>query len=355
MRRGSGFVIILCMALGSGCIDSIDIALPEAVEGRLVIEGSVDRTVNKYIFSVFVTRTSAIDESLERYREPAKIHLLYQGVTIFELTNGEALTMPIDAFHTTYGGQPQDTRFKIVVEAEGQQFESSEEEILEAPAPGDFSTNVITREELNDREFILERDYIELRISTDLRNTAGDPVSLLWDVQAHYQFQEIVWDEDDFFFFPKICYVFEPNRSNEISFINALRTSRDRISEFKINEKLADYKFHSGHLYQVIQRTLDANAAEYWEQVAQGIQREGTIFDDPPGRAISNITDTTDPDTEVLGYFYAAAVDTLFKLAKPNETGTQRHLCAQILRPSPCCSCLDISGSALDQPKNWVQ
>ncbi|NND08182.1 MAG: DUF4249 family protein [Saprospiraceae bacterium] len=338
-----------------GCVDSIDISLPDNVSGRLVIEGSVDRTETRYVFSVFVTRTSAIDESLERYVEPATINMIYQGAEIFELNNGEARTFSIGDFHDLFGGEPASAQFGIEVEVDGELYSSEPQHILDSPPPGELSTQMITREELNEREFILERSYVELRITSDLRNSTGQLVSLLWDVQSYYQFQEIVWDENDFFFNPKICYVFELDKSNEINFINALGISSDRITSFKINEKFADYKFHSGHLYQVIQRTLDANAAEYWDQVSQAIQREGTIFDDPPGRAISNISSTANLNTEVLGYFYASAVDTIYKLATPGETGNQRHLCAQIIQPSPCCACLDIAGSSLEQPKNWIQ
>ncbi len=346
-------LIILCTFGLFCCIDTIEIDLPQQKAGRLVIEGSVDRTAEDYIFQVFVTRTRSSKEEVVNNLEPANIRLNYLGETVFEIFNGEELRYSIDSFHVQYGGDPASALFKIEVDVAGNLFESDFRGIIDNPEPGELSTHVIAREELNDIENIITREYVELRISSTLRNRNGETVSLLWNVDGYYEFPEIIWDEESFFFDPKTCYVYEGGVINEVNMINGSRVNGDGIQDFKIGEKLADYRFHAGYLYRVTQRTLDPDAAQYWEQLELGIEREGTIFEEPPGRSISNITSITDPDIEVLGYFHGSAIDTIYKLARPSETGYQRHLCSYIVNEEPCCSCLTIRGSSLDPPKHW--
>ena len=118
-------------------------------------------------------------------------------------------------------------------------------------------------------------------------------------------------------------------------------------------ETQADHRFYSGFLFTVVQRALDATASDYWQQIKSAIEREGTIFDVPPGSVNTNIRSLSAGAPEVLGYFYGTSVDTLRKLATRKETGEQSHLCRFQLLESPCCSCLDLLFSSLEKPPYW--
>ncbi len=51
--------------------------------------------------------------------------------------------------------------------------------------------------------------------------------------------------------------------------------------------------------------SLSPGAYEYWSQIKNNIERTGEMFDYPPGTISSNLTNTSNADNIVLGYFYA--------------------------------------------------
>ncbi|MBK8506229.1 MAG: DUF4249 family protein [Saprospiraceae bacterium] len=351
LKKVSRFLLMLLFL--PGCIDTIEIDLPSTSSGRLVIEGFVEQSPDIYRFLVTVSRSNAINSDAADLRENASIGLVYNGQIIRSLINGQEDTISIDLFHQLYGGDPRTAKFNIWVQtSDGGLFEAIEQPVLRTPQGSTVQLKFEVRPELNDIENLVERGYVKVLVNSPLNNDFGDRVSFRWDVSGVYYFPEVAWTDNPFFY-TKNCYVKDFIPFNEVNVLNGSKISGPEVREFEICETPADFRFASGYYFTVIQKSMDASAAEYWDQIRQSIEREGTIFDPPVGAIRTNIKQIGGSEQDVLGYFYTAGIDTLRHLATREESGKQRHLCAFETVSEACCDCLLIVNSSLEKPFYW--
>ena len=350
-----GTVAIYFVLFLSGCVDTIDIPIPQDTgEDRLVIHGVVERSDKIYRFFVQSLSTQDLQSGVEDHNRDADIDLIYNGQPIFSLQSGSEFTIPIDSFHQLYGGTRDQAHFNIQVQVDGRVFESESQSILENPEGGALKLSYVEREELNDIENLVTNAYVKLLVSTPVVNSDNKRVSFLWDVSGVYLFREVIWtlatDYD-----PRFCYVTDRPALNEIQVLNSQSVNGEFVNDLEINETSADHRFASGYYYTVVQKAIDQRAAIYWDQLRKNIEREGTIYDPPAGIAQSNITQVEGPPMDVLGYFYTAGVDTLRHLSTRDETGNQPHLCALNIISEVCCDCILILNSTYAKPPYWDQ
>jgi len=347
------FVLVLGSLLILGCIDTIMIDLPEEAEGRLVIDGVVERSPDIYRFFVRVSSTFDLNTDLVDKREVVDIELIYDGKPVFDLRNGEDNVMEISAFHQLYGGNPEEALFNIRVHTpEGNIFESLPQKIIDGPEGSTLQFGYQERPQLNELENLVTGKYVKVQVSTPVVNSKGERVSMRWDISGVYRFPEVAWTDDPFFF-PKTCYVYDFVPVNQVNVLKSSSIHGDFVDRFEIGELEADHRFSSGYYITAIQKSISEPAADYWDQVRQSIEREGTIFDPPVGAVKSNIRQIEGSPVEVLGYFYTAGIDTLRHLSTRDETGNQLHLCAFQTVSEACCDCLIIVNSTLDKPAFW--
>ncbi len=339
-----------------GCIDTIDVDLPQDTSGRLVIGGVAERTPDLYRFLVEVSRTKDLqNDQIGALERGVAIALIYNGSVSRHILNGVEDTISIENFHQLYGGTPDDARFNIQVETDdGSIFISEEQKVLKSPSSSEILLKYDARQELNSVGNLIEKGYIKLLINSDLVNEDGEKVSLRWGVSGVYRFPEVAWTDDPFFY-PQTCYIRDFLPLNEVNILKGNSVNGNQVREFEVTETRADFRFSSGYYFTVIQKSIDTNAAEYWDQIRQGIEREGTIFDAPVGAINSNIHQIQGDPVDVLGYFYTAGIDTLRHLSNRDETGDQRHLCSLQLVSEACCDCLLLVNSSLTKPSYWPQ
>ncbi|MDW3648512.1 MAG: DUF4249 family protein [Bacteroidia bacterium] len=347
-------IILALFFCFQACIDTIEIDLPESDGGRLVIEGSVERGPDAYVIRVSVRRTGQDIRDIVLKLEEADIFLIMNDEEVLPLINNEAQLIEIRSFHFRHGADPASANFRIRVRLkDGRVFESEDQKILDPAASSSLAVNMSERSLVNDAGILIQEDYVELSVNTALRNDLGEELSYLWEVSGVYEFREVAWTDDPGFF-PSTCYVPVSSPPDEINVILASELSGDSLSNHKIAETEADFRFVTGYYYTVLQKTIDEKTAKYWNQVAVNISRDGTIFDPPAGQIEGNIRNINDEQDEVLGYFYVAGVDTLRYLTIPDETGNQRHPCAIEPRQPLCCDCLaSLVNSTLIKPRYW--
>lgn len=345
--------LILLVGLPLGCLDTIEIELPQQEDlRRLVVQGVIERSDLVYRFFVQVFATQKLSSLLTDDKQPADIHLIYNDHSILSLENGSEFTIPVTTFHELYGDTPKDAQFNIRIFFDDAVFESVSQSILAPTQGATLELEYTEREELNDIENVVTRPYVKLLVNTPIKNNDQKRVSLLWNVSGVYLFREVIWTLDTSYD-PRFCYVSDPSGKNEINVIKATDIRGDTVRDMQIHETPADHRFATGYYYTVIQKAIDESAANYWTQVKASIDRQGTIYDPPPGVVSTNIRQTDGSPVEILGYFYTAGVDTIRLLSARDETGNQPHLCAHKIISEVCCDCILIFNSSYDKPSYW--
>ena len=355
MRKSVLSLLILIILLGS-CIDTIDLELPENKVGRIVVAGSVVRSPDDYVFRAAVRRTVQVVDEFVFELDEANISILFNGNEVLSLSNNDPLQMGVEQFHSDFGGTPENAVFRLRAEvSDGRILESADQKILNPPTETSLEVGLDTRLFTNESDNIVERTFVELFINSPLENEQGERLSFLWEVSGVYSFPEITWTDNPFWF-GSLCYIPAPPLLNEVNVVSSSDINTSELVRFKINEKQADFKYYNGYYYTVVLKAIDDSAAEYWKEVASSIKRDGTLFDTPPGKVRTNLQNVNDAlDNQVLGYFYAAGIDTVRHLATPSETGFQRHLCNPLdTIPVPCCDCINgFRNSTLNKPSYW--
>ncbi|NND35046.1 MAG: DUF4249 family protein [Saprospiraceae bacterium] len=352
MMRGLYFLWGLIFI--TGCIDTIEVDLPQRPAGRLVVAGVVERGPDDYRFLVDVVRTQDLEDEKPAVRESADIRILNQGVETLSLDNGQSLVFAIDSFHDVFGGTADAAVFNIEIKTTlGGVFTSLDQKVLAPPQGSTPAVRYEERSELNNVGNVVENGYVKLLMNSSLLNATSERVSLRWDVSGVFRFPERPWTDNPFIFV-NTCYVKVGSKGNQINIVNSAEVNNNEVFEFEVSENEADYRFASGYYYTILQKAISNETASYWQELQKGVNRAGTIFDSPAGQIRSNITQTDGSPEDFLGYFYTAGVDTLRYLATWEETGKQFHLCARATVSDACCDCLLLVNSSYDKPHYWV-
>ncbi len=335
------------------CLDSIELAVPGDRQGRLVIEGSVLKA-NFFHVRVAVSRTFRNQDVILLPDESPIINLRIDGTNALSLKNNVEERISVDDFYELYGAASNSLFSVEVIMPDGTKYSSSGERIIPNPEPVKLEVDHILRPELNSEKNIVNQEYVELFASGQLNNQNDEKVSLRWDVTSAFEYREIPCSEGPFQ--SRSCYVSLLNHRNEINVLLANRTEQMEVSRLKIAQERADHRFFYRYYFNVVQRSLSDRAAIYWDQIAAGISREGTIFDVPSGKVEGNIKNEDNPEEEVLGYFYVSDIDTIRYRVAPSESGYQGHQCRsfELTRPSFCCNCAATYGAeTLRKPSYW--
>ena len=106
---------------------------------------------------------------------------------------------------------------------------------------------------------------------------------------------------------PPICYIYEPYSRFNLKVVKAADYSEFAIRELLLLSRGIDFSFNGRHYFNVTQYSMNQQAYEYWNKVEQLITKRGSIFDAPPAIIPGNISNVSNPDELVLGYFEASA------------------------------------------------
>ncbi|MCB0668118.1 MAG: DUF4249 family protein [Saprospiraceae bacterium] len=342
----------LCVLMIS-CLDEIAVELPDNSTDRLVIDGVVERSPDLYRFLITVSRTQSFQESVFPLEEDVVITVLLNDRSIFNLVNGRPEIFTVEEFHQLYGTVTRSHFFNLKVETkDGLVFKSVDKSILDSPKGGSISFELVERQELNDLENLISRNYIKLKVNTPVVNESGDRLAMIWDASGVYAFVEGDCTTD-LYGSARRCYVTENVNGTIPRVLLGSQVSGDVISGFEVEEITASPQFGFGYYLTLVRRAVDGEAGLYWNEVRKNQEREGTIFDTPPGAIRTNIHQEQGAPAEVLGYFYTAAVDTLRQLGTREVGGSIKLPCAANPSAAGCCNCLELPGSSYEKPRYW--
>jgi hypothetical protein len=157
---------------------------------------------------------------------------------------------------------------------------------------------------------------------------------------------------------PPICYVTQSGNYNLI-LIDPKNYSGEKISKLLLQDREIDFSFDTRHYFVITQNVITEEAYNYWLRVQDLITKKGSIFDTPPYTIKGNISNTSDPNEPVFGYFEVSK-------QKITRTFIDRGLIpipvqtCQFYSPdfqygsleSYCFNCLQLDGSSTTEP-DW--
>lgn len=226
----------------------------------------------------------------------------------------------------------------------------------------DLSFHYDTIEVFNQSGVLIEQSVIEILVDTPIK-VNGEPVRLRWETEEVYAFPEIPLNDFDR---PDTCYITKETDPQNIKIISSLDNQAEKLEDFSVATKFfaaESPEFRGRHYFTVIQYALTQQSFEFWEQVQTIADREGSLFDAPPGVVNGNIFNVNDEKEIVLGNFTVASSDTIRRFLDPLDIFRNFFLiqfCVesddqQVLNanPSVCFTCTELINSTLEKPDWW--
>lgn len=361
LKHSHYFLIgLLSMSIFTGaCVDRIDFARPQTLEDAIAIQG---RLVKGNPSRVNVTIRKVLDyKSAPRFVKVHSVTLIDDlGNTIDLETKAEGIYYQTIREETSTSSISTDRTYKIKVETFSNLiFESEFEGIVSAPTPTDLSAHRIKKEGRNViGDIILRDDFIGFAIETPLEVSPNSGnVKILWEIESTHK----VMDYPGFCGYNranKTCYV---TSSPIASFVplDGTQLSVNSISDTIYEAFIHSPVFADGYYLTVQQQAVTDKTFEYWSQVQVVNSREGSIFEAPAGKIITNIKNLTYPEEEAFGYFYATEEKPIRVYVPPELAENPKADCPRgpnnngEFLAEECCNCLMINGATTEKPDWW--
>lgn len=344
------------------CYDEIQLDLPATEGQKLVIEGYVNQETDSLEVLVTVGRNAAVtDEGGSVQPIPVdQAYLLYNGMPFpqYALTNNEINRFPRDAFEQIAPSSGPPVFQLFVALPDGRTFRSAAEPLPPLPQIEKVDVDVYREEVRNEVGNILEKDFLEIKITTPLRSGEAEKSFLRWTMTGVYRFVEAPAPISNMFNPQLTCYIQDDLSKNEILLFNGRETTEETLTRFPaLRDIPLTHFFASGYYVTVYQQSLTPEAYRYWDQLRQNANPGGGLFEPTPGSVTGNIMNIDDPDETVLGFFYATQTDTIRRLIRASEVGNPSLYC---FNPNNweadfCSDCTLLPGSSLMKPDYWEE
>ena len=124
---------------------------------------------------------------------------------------------------------------------------------------------------------------------------------------------------------PNLYYCWNGAKSSQINIFSTANQTEDRFEELAFHRIPRDDK-RLQVLYRITVRldALSEDCYNYWNNIRQNSEQQGSLFAPTPSEMASNVHCLTDPDQQVIGYL-GAAVHAEATLYYDNEVGKYYH------------------------------
>lgn len=167
-------------------------------------------------------------------------------------------------------------------------------------------------------------------------------------------------DENSRNIISRSCYITGLEDIDELKLFDPAK-EQSGLTVFKqdLFEPIVDFKFAEGFYVQLITETLDQAALEYYSKIAEVISFSGSMFDPPAGKIVGNMTNVSNSEAIVYGYFYFTEQDTVGVYVE-NDSDIQNFFCLRDfsgMPPDACENCTLAAGFgeevSLYRPAFW--
>lgn len=337
-------ILLLAFSL-TRCIDPINLLTSENAKTMLVIDAKISKYKDHGKIAV-----DLIQSSLDTRRS---FGFIADEVSVIN-SSGDKLLLNRDeigrysanettAFKFIYG---EKYKVRIAITG-GDTYESVFAEMNQSPLIGTvaFKYTGIAKDKTNN---------LIVSVNTTINSSLKNKI-LKWDVIKSYQLTEQPFGSPP----GRICYVTTKEDRREVRTLDGRKIENNKPFDFIVTEKLIDYEYAEGTYFTIVQEAIDVNTQNYFIAYNNLVQREGNIFETPPGPLPTNFKCITDSTKLVTGYFYATQQDSARIFISPSAVGAPERLCPKPPNEASdcpfyqCCNCINIKGSSRIKPPFW--
>ncbi|MBK8110121.1 MAG: DUF4249 family protein [Saprospiraceae bacterium] len=352
IKRLTYYLFALLVVGQTACLDTIEIDVPTIFENGLVIQGGLIRHSDKA--RVIVQFRSVSDE-----KSQSNVIRVQNAYVHNDLGQSKELILDVDGFYKTMFEDSINFNYSFgrsfyvkVTTYNGDQFISEPEILSNSPAIESLSWKKVKKSIVNNLNQVELADFVEIYLTTPKPESLN---YLKFDVINAYQYT----DQLEGFPPGKLCYVTQRADTRNVLLYDHTSLAEPVIKDIPVYDHRIDYLFSEGYYGTIVLQSIGKKAYDYYTQINELNNREGSIYDAPAGRVISNIKNMTHPDQDAYGFFYAVSQDTARISIQPEEVGNPSRQCPvppSETSPCPvrfCCDCLTINGAKLEKPWYW--
>lgn len=339
------FFTIITLSCIYSCIDPINLLNSENSKTMLVIDARMVKFKDKgSVFVDLIQSSFNTDRSFGYIADEVSVVNASGAKLVLDRTSiGRYSAVETPAFKFTYGD-----KYKIrVFNNNGEVYESAFEELTPTPAINKTSFKY-TGPSLNKEN--------NLFVSVNTTVSSGQKNKILkWDVSKTYLLTDQAWGAP----LGKKCYITDKVDKLQVVMVDGGKVENNKPIDLVVTEKIADDQFAEGTYFTVVQEAIDLKTQNYFTAYNNLVQREGNIFETPPGSLPTNFLCISDSTKLVTGFFYAVQQDTARIYIDPSDVGSPARLCPVPPNeasdcPIPhCCNCLRTKGSSTSKPSFW--
>ena len=341
--------LLSSIILAFGCIDQVEIDIGND-QRRIFIDGFIADSLAPY--TINLSRSAVIGVGADYVYEPvsgAKVSVIDESgnkVDFLEEENGE--------YVQTMEGK-NGVSYYLEIELDDGKLIRSRPQVLPQKVEIENATFLpTTRDYVSDFGGVFSEDVIQLNINSQLPENAN-PVFLRWTVEGEYEFRE---DYPTAITGQKWCYIKETVDNNNLILVDSREINSNRLENLDLLQTPLSHKFLFMYCFHVKQFSMTEEEYNYWKSISDIINRDGSLFDPPPGTVIGNLYNPDDPNDQILGYFSASSVNykRFFTNAAQMDIFIRARCTRQSWRPQydDCRNCLLIYNSTLQKPSYWI-
>lgn len=356
-------IVLMSSYLLTSCLDQIDVEVPKSgpeqivIQGKMVIGAPTRVHVNlSKLFDFTANSRSLITARWVRlYDEDGNYRELEGG------SGGDYfLTIPMDDpdFPVRFGRG----YYLELATFDGRTYRSDMEAGVQVPRADELTYELVDLPALDPLGRVVPTEHIQYRVSTPLTTGEGNPrVHLNWLTEWTFKVNDTPYRPS---IEQKECYITQELGVTSFNSLDANALSSDYLEREVVFEGFVVRNYAEGLYFTLIQESLSETAYEFYRQVRQNTERNGNMFDAPPGAVVSNIQNIDDEKDRAHGFFYVTQQDTIRTYVNPESVGsppfycpppngilTQSGNCADLI----CCDCLSVENSTITPPDFWEE
>lgn len=287
--------VVVALVVITGCVEPYDPPAIKNAPSYLVVDGFVDATNASAV--VKLSKTMGLEENLQLPVSNATVQLEEEDGFVMNLIEHPPGTYSISEVFVDF-----DKKYRIKISHENNEYASAFVEIKQTPP-------------IDDVFWDPKPKGLEIKLNTS--DPSGNSKYYRWKFEEIYEYTVPYYSgyvlkggevepralEDQIY----RCW----RTDNSTSIL--IGTTEDLTSDEIRNNVLLtipreSIKITRRYSFRVQQVALTEEAYSYWLSLYKTTENVGGLFDPMPGQVIGNITNLSDPDKTVIGFFYGAKV-----------------------------------------------